>query len=217
MRLLVIEDEEALVKGIQKGFEKLGYAVDIALDGEEAVDKFFSAYYDAIILDLNLPRLDGLEVLKTIREEDKNVSVLILSARSEVSDKVEGLDLGANDYLGKPFSFQELSARVRALIRRDYSTKDRVIEIGDVMLDIGLRHVKVHGQNIALTNKEYGILEYLMVNRGEIQSAETLIEHVWNEDADAFSSAFKVHLSALRKKLPEGFIKTVRGAGYYVE
>lgn len=217
MRLLVVEDEKTLLKAIQKGFEKSGYATDAATDGEEALDKFFAAHYDVIILDLNLPRLDGLEILKAIREDDKQVSVLILSARGEVEDKVEGLDLGANDYLAKPFSFHELKARVRALIRRDYRTEDRVIESGSVKLDTSLRQVNVNGETVSLTNKEYGILEYLLMHKGEIQSAETIIEHVWDDTADMFSQAFKVHLSSLRKKLPKAFIKTVRGAGYYVE
>lgn len=217
MRLLIVEDEETLLKAIRKGFEKSGYASDTARDGEEALDKFFGAAYDVIILDLNLPRLDGLEVLKTIRENSKDVGVLILSARGEVEDKVEGLDLGANDYLAKPFSFHELKARVRALVRRDYRTEDRVIESGGILLDTALREVTVDDTTIALTNKEYGILEYLLLHKGEIQSAETIIEHVWDENADMFSNAFKVHLSSLRKKLPKAFIKTVKGAGYYVE
>ncbi len=217
MRLLIIEDEQALHNALRKGFEKSGYAVDTAMDGEAALECFYSASYDVIILDLNLPKMDGLEVLEEIRKEDRTTNVLVLSARSEVEDKITGLDLGANDYLAKPFSFKELHARVRALSRRDYEVKDNAIKIGDITLDMTLKKVKVKDKTIALTKKEYGILEYLMVNRGKVISAEAIFEHVWDSSADMFSNAFKVHLASLRKKLPKNFIKTRRGEGYYVE
>ncbi len=217
MKLLIVEDEDSLRKALVKGFEKSGYAVDEAKDGDEAVDCFFSAHYDVVVLDLNLPGKDGIDVLREIRQEDEFINVLILSARSEVEDKIVGLDSGANDYLAKPFSFKELHARVRALARRDYSDKGSVIESGPVVLDMSLKRVLYENQTVPLTKKEYGILEYLMVNRGKIVRGEDLIEHVWDSDADAFSNAFKVHLTSLRKKLPKGFIRTVRGEGYYVE
>ncbi len=216
MKLLIIEDETALLNALKKGLSKSGYAVDTARDGEAALDKFYGAYYDVIVLDLNLPKLDGIDVLKAIRNEDEKTNVLILSARSEVEDKIKGLDLGANDYLAKPFSFNELQARIRALTRRDYNVKDTVLSCGDVVLDMALKKVQHAGKDISLRKKEYGILEYLMLHQGKIVSAETLFEHVWDSRADQFSNAFKVHLTSLRKKLPEGFIKTVRGEGYYV-
>lgn len=216
MRLLIIEDESSLLHALKKGFEKSGYAVDIAADGEAALEAYYSAEYDVIILDLNLPKIDGLNVLKAIREENTAINVLILSARSTVEDKITGLDLGANDYLEKPFSFNELYARVRALQRRKYRIEDTVIKVGEVTLDMALRKITYRNQFVALTKKEYGILEYLMLHRGKIVSPEQLIEHVWNNEADLFSNAFKVHLAALRKKLPKDFIKTRRGEGYYV-
>lgn len=216
MRLLIVEDEKSLLKALKKGFEKSGYAVDSALDGEEALERFFSAYYDGIVLDLNLPKMDGLDVLREIRKEDADIAVLILSARSEVEDRIKGLDEGANDYLGKPFSFMELKARMRALLRRDYTSKNTEIIIGDVTLNTALKQVSVNDETIDLTKKEYGILEYLMVHAGQVISAQTLIEHVWDNEANPFSNAFKVHIAKLRKKLPVGFIETKRGEGYYV-
>ena len=217
VKLLIVEDEDALRKALVKGFEKSGYAVDAAEDGHTAIDRFFDAHYDAIVLDLNLPGKDGIDVLREIRKEDERINVLILSARGEVEDKISGLDLGANDYLAKPFSFKELHARVRALTRRDYSDKGNVIESGPVVLDMALKQVRYKERRVSLTKKEYGILEYLMLNRGKIVRGEDLIEHVWSSDVDSFTNAFKVHVTSLRKKLPKDFIQTVRGEGYYVE
>jgi len=217
MKILIVEDEELLQKALYKGFRKLEYTVDTASDGDEALDKYFSNTYDIIILDLNLPKLDGMEVLKEIRIENKEIPVIILSARSDVADKITGLDEGANDYLAKPFHFGELEARVRALLRRDFKTTDTVMEIGSVKIDTALKKVLSFGKEIVLTKKEYGILAYLFSRKGKAVSNTELIEHIWESDADDAYNSLKVHLSTLRKKLPDGFIKHTRGHGYYVE
>ena len=217
MKLLIIEDELSLQRALSKGFRKLGYTVDAAEDGEQALDFYFDNPYNLVILDLNLPKLDGLEVLKEIRKENKETPVLILSARSDIGDKIIGLDRGANDYLAKPFHFDELEARVRALLRRDFKTADTVVICNDIKLDTSLKKAFWKDDEVSLTKKEYGIFEYLMLRKGQIISGEELIESVWESDADVFTNAFKVHINAIRKKLPEGFIKNLKGQGYYVE
>lgn len=217
MKLLIVEDELSLQKALCKGFAKLGYAVDAAADGEEALERYYSSFYDVIVLDLNLPKLDGIEVLKEIRKEDPETRIIILSARSEVEDKVLGLDLGANDYLAKPFHFRELEARVRALLRRDFSVISAKITVSGITVDTALKKVFCRGKEIPLTRKEYGILEYLFIKRGRVVSNETLLEHVWDSNADLFSNALRVHIASIRKKLPGDIIKNVRGQGYYVE
>ncbi len=216
MRILIIEDESSLLNALKKGFEKHYYAVDTALDGEAALERYYEAYYDIVVLDLNLPKVDGLDVLKAIREENSNINIIILSARNTVEDKISGLDMGANDYLEKPFSFKELLARVRALSRRKYRTEDTVLKAHGITLHLARREVYYNDESVPLTKKGFGILEYLLLNQGEVVSGEALIEHVWNHEADMFSNAFKVHLSSLRKKLPKDVIRTVRGEGYYV-
>lgn len=217
MRLLIVEDEETLCKALQKGFAKLGYAVDMASDGEAALEKYYGAAYDAIILDLNLPKIDGLSVLREIRRDSQRAKVLILSARNEIGDRVDGLDLGANDYLGKPFAFRELEARVRALIRHSFAQGETHIEYGGLTLDTALKKAHNEAGEIPLTRKEYSILEYLLRNRGALVSASALVEHVWAGEGDAGFGSLKVHVGALRKKLPEVPICNVRGQGYYVE
>ena len=217
MKLLIVEDERTLSRALQKGFEKLGYAVDVALDGVAALEMYYGAEYDAVILDLNLPKLDGLSVLREIRKDSQERKVLILSARNEIDDRIEGLDSGANDYLGKPFAFRELEARVRALIRRGYMQKSSRIACGPVQLDTSLKRVECGGVEVELTRKEYGILEFLFMNKQAIVSPSALIEHVWAVDSEAAPGSLKVHLNALRKKLPQLEIKNVRGQGYYVE
>ncbi|MGI6366354.1 MAG: response regulator transcription factor [Bacillota bacterium] len=217
MKLLIVEDELSLQGALCKGFNKLGYAVDSASDGEEALELYYSSFYDAIILDLNLPKLDGIDVLREIRKEDSKTKIIILSARSEVEDKILGLDMGANDYLAKPFHFRELDARVRALLRRDFSVMSPEITVSGLTVDTSLKKAFYQGREIPLTKKEYGILEYLFINRGSVVSSETLMEHVWDSNADLLSNALKVHINSIRKKLPEDIIKNVRGQGYYVE
>ena len=217
MKLLIIEDEEPLQAALSKGFRKLEYTVDTASDGDEALELFFSNTYALIVLDLNLPKLDGMEVLREIRMDNKDLPVLILSARSEVEDKIAGFDEGANDYLAKPFHFGELEARVRALLRRSFKTADTVIEIGEVRIDTAAKRLFVAGSEVNLSKKEYGIVEYLCLRRGEAVPPAELIEHIWESEADDVFNSFKVHLSNLRKKLPDGFIQNTRGRGYYVE
>jgi len=216
MKLLIVEDEELIMNALCKGFRKMGYEVEVAEDGEAALDLYFSHVYGAVILDLNLPKLDGLEVLRAIRLDSQEVPVLILSARSEVEDKIAGLDEGANDYLAKPFHFKELEARVRALLRRSFRTVEAVIEVGEVRVDTASRRVFVKGEEVSLARKEYGILEYLMLRRGSVVSALELVEHIWESDSEDRFNSFKVRLSALRKKLPVGVIQTQRGGGYFV-
>jgi len=217
VRLLIVEDEELLQQALSKGFKKLGYNTDMAEDGETALDYYFSNVYDLIILDLNLPKIDGMEVLREIRNENKTVPILILSARSEVKDKIIGLDMGANDYIAKPFYFDELDARVRALLRRNFKTADTVITIGKLRLNTAIKKVYIDHSEINLSKKEYGILEYLMLNKGIAISIEELVEHVWDNESDSYINSFKVHISSLRKKLSKDIIKNTRGQGYYVE
>lgn len=216
MRLLIVEDEEGIRLALKKGFQKMKYAVDTAEDGEQALELYYSASYDVVLLDLNLPKLDGLEVLQEIRRENIGQRVIILSARAEVEDKIRGLDLGANDYVGKPFHFLEVEARIRALVRRNFTDKLTVIQLGDIEVHTEKRRAYLRDEEINLTAKEFGILEYLAFNNGKPISSEELIEHIWNEEANELTSAVKVHINNLRKKLPEGTIKTAKGAGYYV-
>ena len=217
MRLLIVEDEEAMQKALCKSFRKLGYTVDSASDGEEALNQFFTNVYDLVVLDLNLPKLCGMSILKKIRADNKETPVLILSARSETDIKISGFNAGANDFLAKPFHFGELEARVRALLRRNFKTADAAIEIGGVKMDTATKRVFVSDEEISLTKKEYAILNYLFSRNGESVATAELVERLWDSDSDESFNSFKVRLSALRKKLPEGFIKNSRGHGYYVE
>jgi DNA-binding response OmpR family regulator len=217
MKLLVVEDEEALQRTLYKGFRKLDYTVDTASDGEEALELFFSNTYGLVVLDLNLPKMNGMEVLKAIRIDNKEIPVLILSAKGEVTDKIAGLDGGANDYLAKPFHFAELEARVRALLRRNFKTANTVIEIGAVRIDTAAKRIFVLDAEVSLTTKEYAIIEYLTLRKGDTIKPAELIDYIWESEADDAFNSFKVYLSMLRKKLPENFIKNTRGQGYYVE
>ena len=201
MRLLVVEDEKALCESIAKGLRLDGYEVDTAFDGEEAMDIISTDSYDLIILDLNLPGMDGLDILKNMRENDNETNVLILSARGGLNDKIEGLDSGANDYLCKPFHFEELEARVRSLTRRRTVQNNIVLECGEISLNTKTRTAFAKGEEIALTRKELAILEYLILHQGRPVSQEELIEHVWDSSVDSFSNSIRVHISALRKKI----------------
>lgn len=221
MKLLIIEDEEDLVDALALGFKKLGYAVDIAVDGRKGLEMIFINEYDLVILDLNLPSMDGIDILKEIRKTDDEQKILILSARSEYGDRINGLDIGANDYLVKPFDFGELVARVRSLLRRRFIQKAVNLKYENIIIDTASRCVyNNEHKNIDLSPKEFGILEYLMINKGRTVSAEELIEHVWQGDNDMFSNVIKVHISTLRKKLNEycenEIISNVRGAGYII-
>lgn len=219
MKLLLVEDEELLSGAVAKGLRKRGYAVDCAYDGEEALALFYVNEYDLMILDLNLPEVDGLEVLRRIREQDASLRVLILSARSTVSDKIAGLDGGSNDYLTKPFDFGELEARIRALLRQEVQMKAVSLSCGGLRMDTAAKQTFWEDKPVELTKKEYAILEYLMVHPHQVVSPEELIEHVWDSEADPFSNSFRFHISSLRKKLAaalerEDLIITLRGQGY---
>ena len=220
MRLLVVEDERALCESIAKGLRLDGYEVDTVFDGEEAMDIISTDSYDLIILDLNLPGMDGLDILKNMRASDNETNVLILSARGGLNDKIEGLDSVANDYLCKPFHFEELEAMVRSLTRRRTVQNNIVLECGEISLNTKTRTAFAKGEEIALTRKELAILEYLILHRGRPVSQEELIEHVWDSSVDSFSNSIRVHISALRKKirtaLGEDPITNRVGQGYVI-
>ena len=201
MRLLIVEDEKELCDTVAKSLYSAGYEVDTCYDGEEALDYVLTEEYDLIVLDLNLPGMDGMELLKELRKKNEETKVLILSARSQIADKVEGLDAGANDYMEKPFHLQELEARIRSLTRRKFVQKDVCLTCGGIKFDTKKREAYANGEFVALTRKENGILEYLLLNQGRPVSQEELIEHVWDASADSFSGSIRVHMSSLRKKL----------------
>ena len=201
MRLLLIEDEPTLRESVAKKLRRSGYETDDCGDGETALELLAAERYDLVLLDLNLPKVNGMTVLRTLRKTDLETPVLILSARSEISDKVEGLDAGANDYLAKPFHLAELEARIRSLTLRQFTQQDVLLTCGDLAFDTRSRTASVNAQALTLTRKETGILEYLMVHQGRPVSQEELMDHVWDNSVDSFSNSIRVHISALRKKL----------------
>ena len=201
MHLLVVEDERDLCQTIVRSLRRLAYSVDFCYDGEQALELLGVERYDLVLLDRNLPGRDGMTVLRTLRRTDRQTPVLILSARGEVHDKVEGLDAGANDYLAKPFHLAELEARIRSLTLRQFTQQDVLLTCGALSFDTRARSASVDGQVLTLTRKETGILEYLMVHQGRPVSQEELMEHVWDNSVDCFSNSIRVHISALRKKL----------------
>ena len=221
MRILVVEDERALCETIVRSLRRLAYSVDPCYDGDTAIDLLGSERYDLVLLDLNLPGADGMTVLRTLRQTDRETRVLILSARSEVADKVEGLDAGANDYLAKPFHLEELEARLRSLTLRQFTQNDVVLHCGPLSFDTRSRAATAAGQPLALTRKETGILEYLLLHRGRPVSQEELLEHVWDNSVDNFSNSIRVHISALRKKLRAALgydpVRNRIGEGYLIE
>lgn len=221
MRILVVEDERALCETIVRSLRRLAYSVDPCYDGDTAIDLLGSERYDLVLLDLNLPGADGMTVLRTLRQTDRETRVLILSARSEVADKVEGLDAGANDYLAKPFHLEELEARIRSLTLRQFTQNDVVLHCGPLSFDTRSRTATAAGQPLSLTRKETGILEYLLLHRGRPVSQEELLEHVWDNSVDNFSNSIRVHISALRKKLRAALgydpVRNRIGEGYLIE
>ena len=218
MRILVVEDERLLCDGIAEDLELEKYTVDRCYDGADAHERLFVEPYDLVILDLNLPGMDGLELLRRIRSEQPELRVLILSARAQLSDKVAGLDLGADDYLTKPFALEELEARVRTLLRREFVQRAPLVQAGPLDLDTVAREISVRGDPLSLTPREFAILEQLMLRQGRWLSQEALMEHVWEADANPFSNAVRTHISSLRKKLRDrlGYdpIQTKVGQGY---
>ena len=201
MRLLIVEDEKNLCDTIAKNLYGAGYEVDTSYDGDDALDCILSEDYDLIVLDLNLPGTDGMDILKELRKKNEETKVIILSAKSQIADKVAGLDAGANDYLEKPFHLQELEARIRSLTRRKFVQKDVCLHCGEIKFDTKKREAYAKDKPVSLTRKENGILEYLLLNQGRPISQEELIEHVWDASIDSFSGSIRVHMSSLRKKL----------------
>lgn len=220
MRILIVEDEKDLADALAKGLNRQGYAIDVAYDGEEALRLAEVNGYDLIILDLNLPKVDGVEVCRRIRASGSPTGILMLTGRSSPDDRVKGLDQGADDYLIKPFHFPELLARVRAILRREAETRKVILRTGNLVLDPNALKAYVRDSEVALTAKEFGILEYLMRNVGRVVSQEELLEHVWNDDANLFTQTIKVHINNLRKKLSaaggEGLISTIKEKGYMI-
>lgn len=221
MKILVVEDEEKLLQSIKEGLVLSGYLVDTSSDGEEASFMAFTNDYDLIILDINLPGKNGFEILKEIRERDSEVNIIMLTALSDIDDRVRGLDLGANDYIVKPFHFDELKARIRSLLRRKTSIRDSVIRANNVEFDTIKRVFYIDKEPLKLTAKEAGILEYLFFNLGRYVTSEELMEHVWNDEVDLFSNVVRVHMSALRKKLKNklgnNIIRNEIGKGYIID
>ncbi|MGI9621548.1 MAG: response regulator transcription factor [Acidimicrobiales bacterium] len=221
MRLLVVDDEVDLADAIARGLRREGYAVDLAYDGEEALEKALVNSYDVICLDINMPRMDGREVCRRLRAEpfDAPPRILLLTARGSVEDRVGGLDDGADDYLLKPFAFPELSARIRTLLRRDASKGTAELVVGRLALDTRRHEVMFSDTEVPLTAKEFALLRYFMAKPGQVLSQEELLEHVWDENADPFTNTVRVTVGTLRKKLdvvePGGaLIETVVGRGY---
>ena len=218
MRLLVVEDEKKLNDLITKKLEKEYYGVDSCFDGEEAIRYVEGTEYDAIILDIMLPKFDGFEVIKRIRAKKNKVPILLLTARDNIDDKVKGLDYGADDYLVKPFIFKELMARIRVLLRRNSGNADNVITVANLKVDLDAKTVFRDGVLIKLSGREYSILEYLIRNKGKILPRERIEDHIWNYEYEGGTNVIDVYIRYLRKKIDDGYtpklIHTVRGLGY---
>ena len=218
MRILFAEDERDLNHIITKKLTSQGYSVDSVYDGEEAIDILSYTDYDAVILDIMMPKADGFAVLRALRSKGKNTPVLFLTARDSVQDRVAGLDSGANDYLVKPFSVEELLARMRAMTRTAFGVSDSLLSVGDLTMDTAAKVVKRGGKEIPLSAKEYALLEYLMHNAGIVLSREKIENHIWNFDYEGGTNVVDVYIRYLRKKIDEGYdkklIHTVRGRGY---
>src|SRR5580658_1838866 len=216
MRLLVVEDEEDLRRGLEQALREEGYAVDSAGDGTDALYLAETWNYDAIVLDIMLPGLDGWEILQRVRQK-KKIPVLLLTARDGFRDRVRGLDLGADDYLVKPFDLGELLARIRALIRRSAGAPNPVVALGSVVVNTAARTVMVEGKEAELTAREYALLEYLVTRRGVVVSRTELYDHLFAEEDESYSNLLDVHVCNVRRKLGKDFIQTRRGHGYVVE
>ena len=220
MRILLVEDEEKLADIISRSLKECAFAVDAALDGERGLELAEAYAYDAIILDIMLPKLSGTELLKTVRAKNKNVPILMLTAMDSVADKVTHINAGADDYLTKPFSCDELLVRIRALLRRAPTQRDNTIKIGDLEIDRLAHHVKRGGQKIEFSPKEYALLEYLALNTGRVLSRAMIIEHVWDQSFEGLTNIVDVYIRQLRAKIDDPcqrkLIRTVRGVGYSI-
>ena len=221
MRILVVEDEQDLNRILAKTLKAEGYSVDSCFDGGEAYDLITMTDYDAAIFDVMMPVMNGFELVKKIRAKGIDVPVLFLTARDSIEDRVTGLDIGADDYLVKPFSFDELSARLRVMTRKKYGKKTGVITIDDLSIDTASMHVERAGKNISLSAKEYELLRYLAMNKGVVLSRGKIEDHIWNYDYEGGTNVVDVYIRYLRKKIDDGFdkklIHTVRGAGYVIK
>lgn len=221
MRILVVEDEKKVAKFIQQGLEEEHYAVDVAHDGEKGLQMALNENYDVMILDVMLPKISGLELIKAVRAKQKTTPTLMLTAKATTEDKVAGLDSGADDYLTKPFAFEELVARVRSLLRRGAQEKSTILKVADLELDTVTHKAKRAGKTIELTAKEYSLLEYFMRNRDRVLSRTIISEHIWDYNFDTGTNIIDVYVNHLRNKIDEGFdpklIHTVRGVGYVMK
>lgn len=223
MKILVIEDEHRVATYIKKGLEIKSYVVDVAYDGEQGYDLASSEHYDIIILDRMLPKLSGIEITKNLRNDANHTPILMLTAKAEVEDRIEGLDAGADDYLGKPFSFNELLARIKAISRRPKQTVNDTLTISDLQLNTQNYTVYRAGQIIDLSKKEFALLEFLMRNQGKVFTKDQLLEQVWTYDSDALANTAQVYIGYLRNKIDRPFpdkpelIKTIRGFGYKID
>ena len=221
MRILIAEDERDLNQLIKRRLKEADYSVDSCFDGEEVFDYLLGAEYDALVLDIMMPKLSGLEVLERLRREGNQVPVLLLTARDSIQDRVAGLDAGADDYLVKPFAFEELLARLRVLLRKPQGEKTSVQKVGDLELHLNTRQVFRGGEEIKLSSKEFSLLRYMMQNAGTVLSRDKLERHVWDYDFSGGSNVIDVYIRYLRKKLDEGhekkYIHTVRGHGYVLK
>ena len=223
MRVLIVEDEEKLAQSLKKGLEKEGYAVDYVMDGEAGQRRIEVSHkdYDAVVLDLMLPKKDGFEVAKAVRSADIKIPILVLTARDATDDKVQALDAGADDYLVKPFSIQELMARLRALLRRPEQALPIELTVRDLRLNTTTRKVYRQDEEIVLTLKEFGLLEYLMRHPNQVLTREQILDHLWDFAFDSFSNVVDVHMKNLRKKIDgqhsEKLLETIRGVGYRIK
>ena len=221
MRVLVVEDETKVGSFIKRALEEESYAVDLCEDGAQGLDFALTGSYDVIVIDLMLPNLPGLEILRRIRKEKIHTPVLILTAQSKVDQKVKGLDAGADDYLTKPFAIDELLARVRVLLRRGTAETPGVLQVDDLILNPATREVTRDGQRIDLTVKEYALLEYFMRHTGRVLTRPMISEHVWDQDFDTFTNVIDVYVNYLRNKIDRGrsrkLIHTIRGSGYMLK
>lgn len=223
MRILIVEDDHKIAGAIKKGLQQESYAVDVSYDGQDGLGQALTINYDLVILDRMLPGVDGIKICQKVREEKIQTPILILTAKDKIKDRVEGLDAGADDYLVKPFAFEELLARVRALLRRPTKATSDLLTVDDLVMNVQKFEVRRAGKMVSLSSKEFALLEYLMRNPGRILTKDNIIEHVWDYDADILPNTVEVYIGYLRNKIDKPFskkpalIKTARGFGYKIE